>query len=138
MEAGEAVIEALAGGGILAMVASTVMPEAFEQGGASVGLATIAGFLSAFLFTAMSLWARIPGRALISSSSSPHGFLSIPSFGGLILGRLVDVLSVALVLVGFGLSLGGAATHAPALSSAGAAGMLAALFAALFAMEASA
>jgi ZIP family zinc transporter len=45
------VVEALAGGGILAMVASVMMPEAYEDGGAEVGLATIAGFLAAFFFT---------------------------------------------------------------------------------------
>jgi len=44
-------VEAIAGGGILAMVASVMMPEAYEDGGAEVGLATIAGFLTAFLFT---------------------------------------------------------------------------------------
>lgn len=44
-------VEALAGGGILAMVASVMMPEAYEDGGAEVGLATIVGFLAAFFFT---------------------------------------------------------------------------------------
>ena len=44
-------VEATAGGGILAMVASVMMPEAYEDGGAEVGLATIAGFLAAFFFT---------------------------------------------------------------------------------------
>jgi CRP-like cAMP-binding protein len=44
-------VGSVAGGGILAMVASVMMPEAYEDGGPSVGLATIAGFLSAFLFT---------------------------------------------------------------------------------------
>ncbi len=44
-------VEALAGGGILAMVASVMMPEAYEDGGVEVGLATIAGFLAAFFFT---------------------------------------------------------------------------------------
>ncbi|MDA0987220.1 MAG: cyclic nucleotide-binding domain-containing protein [Bacteroidetes bacterium] len=43
--------EAIAGGGILAMVASVMMPEAFEHGGPSVGIATIVGFLTAFLFS---------------------------------------------------------------------------------------
>jgi hypothetical protein len=33
------------------MVASVMMPEAYEDGGSEVGLATIAGFLVAFLFT---------------------------------------------------------------------------------------
>lgn len=41
---------AIAGGGILAMVSSVMMPEAYEDGGPPVGLATIAGFLSVFLF----------------------------------------------------------------------------------------
>jgi zinc transporter ZupT len=44
-------VEAVAGGGILAMVASVMMPEAYEDGGAEVGLATIAGFLAALFFT---------------------------------------------------------------------------------------
>lgn len=46
-------VEAVAGGGILAMLASVMMPEAYEDGGAEVGLATIVGFLSALFFT---LW----------------------------------------------------------------------------------
>jgi CRP-like cAMP-binding protein len=44
-------VEAVAGGAILAMVASVMMPEAYEDGGSEVGLATIAGFLLAFLFS---------------------------------------------------------------------------------------
>lgn len=44
-------VEAVAGGGILAMVASVMMPEAYEDGGPEVGLLTIAGFLAAFFFT---------------------------------------------------------------------------------------
>lgn len=44
-------VEALAGGAILAMVASVMMPEAYEDGGSEVGLATIAGFVVAFFFT---------------------------------------------------------------------------------------
>ena len=44
-------VGAIAGGGILAMVSSVMMPEAYEDGGPAVGLATIAGFLVAFLFT---------------------------------------------------------------------------------------
>lgn len=43
-------VGAIAGGGILAMVSSVMMPEAYEDGGPAVGLATIAGFLGAFLF----------------------------------------------------------------------------------------
>ncbi|HEU5315966.1 MAG TPA: hypothetical protein VFX49_07635, partial [Chloroflexota bacterium] len=55
-------VEAIAGGGILAMLASTMMPEAFEHGGPSVGLSTIAGFLSAFYFTTLELANKgVPG-----------------------------------------------------------------------------
>jgi CRP-like cAMP-binding protein len=43
-------VGAIAGGGILAMVSSVMMPEAYEDGGPAVGLATIAGFLLSFLF----------------------------------------------------------------------------------------
>jgi len=46
-------VEAVAGGGILAMVSSVMMPEAYEHGGAEVGLSTIAGFLCAFLFSVL-------------------------------------------------------------------------------------
>lgn len=45
-----ALVEAVAGGGILAMVSSVMMPEAYEHGGTWVGLATISGFLAALLF----------------------------------------------------------------------------------------
>lgn len=45
-----ALVGAIAGGGILAMVSSVMMPEAYEDGGPAVGLATIAGFLATFLF----------------------------------------------------------------------------------------
>ncbi|BFM39995.1 cyclic nucleotide-binding domain-containing protein [Synechocystis sp. LKSZ1] len=40
--------EAVAGGGMLAMLASTMMPEAYELGGSSVSYATIIGFLMGF------------------------------------------------------------------------------------------
>jgi zinc transporter ZupT len=46
-------VEAVGGGGILAMLSSVMMPEAYEDGGAEVGLATIVGFLAAFFFTLM-------------------------------------------------------------------------------------
>lgn len=49
-----AVIQALAAGGILAMLANTMMPEAFELGGPLVAFATLAGFLSAFLMSALT------------------------------------------------------------------------------------
>jgi CRP-like cAMP-binding protein len=44
-----ALADAIAAGGILAMLSNTMMPEAFELGGATVALATIAGFLCTFL-----------------------------------------------------------------------------------------
>jgi CRP-like cAMP-binding protein len=51
-------VEAFAGGGVMAMVAQTMLPHAFEDGGAPIGMATIAGFLAAFVFTAQSLGAQ--------------------------------------------------------------------------------
>jgi ZIP family zinc transporter len=42
---------AVAAGGILAMLADTMMPEAFEEGHNLVGLVTVAGFLAAFVLT---------------------------------------------------------------------------------------
>ena len=42
---------ALAAGGILAMLADTMMPEAFENGGPFVALGTAVGFLTAFLLS---------------------------------------------------------------------------------------
>jgi hypothetical protein len=36
------------------------MPEAFEHGGPSVGLSTIAGFLAAFYFTTIELATKLP------------------------------------------------------------------------------
>jgi ZIP family zinc transporter len=46
-------IEAFAAGAILTMLADTMMPEAFEEGGSLVGLVTVAGFvISVFLSTA--------------------------------------------------------------------------------------
>ena len=45
-------IEAFAAGAILTMLADTMMPEAFEEGGSLVGLLTVAGFvISVFLST---------------------------------------------------------------------------------------
>jgi ZIP family zinc transporter len=43
------IIEAFAAGAILAMLADTTMPEAYEEGGFSIGFLTILGFLTAFL-----------------------------------------------------------------------------------------
>lgn len=48
-----AIVNAVAGGGILAMLSATMMPEAFEQGGPAVSFSTIAGFLAAFFFHAL-------------------------------------------------------------------------------------
>ncbi len=41
--------EGLAAGAMLTMIAETMLPEAFEQGGSIVGLSTLAGFLAALL-----------------------------------------------------------------------------------------
>ncbi|UFS69320.1 hypothetical protein LPW11_15640 [Geomonas sp. RF6] len=47
-------IQAFAAGAILTMLASTMMPEAYEEGGAVVGLVTTAGFLLSFVLTKMN------------------------------------------------------------------------------------
>ena len=44
-------IQAFAAGTILTMLASTMMPEAYEEEGAVVGVVTTAGFLVAFIFS---------------------------------------------------------------------------------------
>ncbi|MFC6663314.1 ZIP family metal transporter [Deinococcus multiflagellatus] len=41
-------IQAFAAGAILTMLSSTMLPEAYEEGGAVIGLATTCGFLAAF------------------------------------------------------------------------------------------
>jgi len=42
-------IESLAAGAMLTMIAETMLPEAFEQGGSIIGLSTLGGFLSALV-----------------------------------------------------------------------------------------
>ncbi|MEW6635815.1 MAG: ZIP family zinc transporter [Actinomycetota bacterium] len=46
-----AAIQAFAAGAILTMLSSTMMPEAYEEGGAVVGVVTTAGFLLAFVLS---------------------------------------------------------------------------------------
>lgn len=48
-----ATIQAFAAGSILVMLADTMMPEAFEEGGSSVGLATVLGFALAFFLSTL-------------------------------------------------------------------------------------
>lgn len=45
------IIQAFAAGAILTMLADTMMPEAFEEGGATVGVVTVAGFTLAYLLS---------------------------------------------------------------------------------------
>jgi ZIP family zinc transporter len=47
-------IQAFAAGAILTMLADTMIPEAFEEGGALTGIATVFGFAAAFLLTKVS------------------------------------------------------------------------------------
>lgn len=49
-----AVIQAFAAGAILTMLADTMMPEAFENGGTLVGLVTTSGFALAFLLSQLA------------------------------------------------------------------------------------
>jgi ZIP family zinc transporter len=44
-------VQAFAAGAVLAMLASTMMPEAYEAGGAMVGFVTTIGFLAAFVLS---------------------------------------------------------------------------------------
>ncbi|MCL5794860.1 MAG: ZIP family zinc transporter [Patescibacteria group bacterium] len=44
-------LESFAAGAILAMLADTMMPEAYEEGGLSIGFATVLGFLVAFIIS---------------------------------------------------------------------------------------
>jgi ZIP family zinc transporter len=46
-------IQAFAAGAILTMLADTMMPEAFEHGGSTVGLVTVLGFALAFLLSTL-------------------------------------------------------------------------------------
>ena len=46
-----ATVQALAAGAILTMLASTMMPEAYEEGGAVVGIFTTAGFVVSFVLS---------------------------------------------------------------------------------------
>ncbi|HEY9707327.1 MAG TPA: hypothetical protein V6D48_03900 [Oculatellaceae cyanobacterium] len=50
-----AIAQALSGGAILAMLASTMMPEAYELGGGSVSFSTILGFLLGFFVSSSHL-----------------------------------------------------------------------------------
>ena len=50
-----ALAQAISGGAILAMLASTMMPEAYELGGSSVAFSTILGFLIGFLVSSRGL-----------------------------------------------------------------------------------
>ncbi len=45
------ILESFAAGAILAMLADTMMPEAYEEGGLSIGFATVLGFLAAFIIS---------------------------------------------------------------------------------------
>ena len=45
------IIEAFAAGSILAMLANSMIPEAYEEGGTAVGLLTVLGFLVAFVLS---------------------------------------------------------------------------------------
>jgi len=48
------IIESFAAGAILAMLADSMMPEAYEEGGFLIGFLTILGFLTAFILLKLS------------------------------------------------------------------------------------
>ncbi|MHB1337036.1 MAG: ZIP family metal transporter, partial [Candidatus Humimicrobiaceae bacterium] len=45
------IIESFASGAILAMLADSMMPEAYEEGGYLIGFLTMLGFLTAFILS---------------------------------------------------------------------------------------
>lgn len=45
------IIEAFAAGAILAMIADSMIPEAYEEGGFTIGMLTVLGFLAAFIIS---------------------------------------------------------------------------------------
>ena len=45
------ILEAFAGGALLAMLADTMMPEAYDEGGFEIGFLTVVGFLVAFIIS---------------------------------------------------------------------------------------
>ena len=45
-----ALVEGLAAGAMLTMIAETMLPEAFHKGGAITGISTLLGFLAAIFF----------------------------------------------------------------------------------------
>lgn len=47
------IVEGVAAGAMLTMIAETMLPEAYEQGGAVVGLSTLAGFLAALFLKSL-------------------------------------------------------------------------------------
>ena len=46
-------LEGVAAGAMLTMIAETMMPKAYFKGGSVVGLSTLSGFLVAIFFTAL-------------------------------------------------------------------------------------
>ena len=45
-----ALVEGIAAGAMLTMIAQTMLPEAYFKGGSIIGLATLSGFLAALFF----------------------------------------------------------------------------------------
>jgi len=69
-----AVVEGLAAGAMLAMIAQTMLPEAYEQGGWLVGILTVLGFLSALMFRAL-------GTAMSSPPAEHHARMLLNAVG---------------------------------------------------------
>ncbi|WP_437682158.1 ZIP family metal transporter [Sorangium sp. So ce131] len=72
---------AVAAGAILAMLASTMIPEAFEEAHDLVGLVTVAGFLAAFTMSKLSeadAGARPPGAPAQSAAPAPPPASPLP------------------------------------------------------------
>lgn len=68
-----AMVEGLAAGAMLAMIAQTMLPEAYEHGGWLVGILTVIGFLSALMFRAIGEATHTQPHALLPFLQSIFG-----------------------------------------------------------------
>ncbi len=73
-----AVILAFAAGGVLAMLAESMIPEAFENAQPFIGLVTVCGFLAAFLIIKGEALLAQPSIGVVRCSGAWRGLLPQP------------------------------------------------------------
>jgi ZIP family zinc transporter len=74
-----AFILAFAAGAILAMLADTMMPEAFEHAGKAVALVTVVGFALGFVIVEREAEAAEPSQRPVATLAESHGKLPRPA-----------------------------------------------------------